>query len=529
MNSSSQTSTFSKIRSYIWPIHRWELKRFLPLLIIYSLICFNYSILRAAKDALVITAPSSGAEAIPFIKVWAILPMAILFTFLFTKFSNRFSIEKVFYVMIGIFLTFFFLFAFVLYPNQNILHPHNFADKMESILPIGFHGLVTIVRNWSFTLFYVMSELWGTMIMTVLFWGFANEITSIKDAKRFYAILGVGANVASIFSGQISIFLSTGALNFVFNTSIYEDTWGQCLKLIIGAVVIVGLVTVFLFRWYNQKILNNVFDKNYPDTKIAAKPKIKMSLRKNFAYLAKSKYLICIAIIVLTYNISMNMIEIVWKDQIKHLYPDPMRYNIYMGQILTWMGVISTFVALFIAGNIIRKCGWTFTALITPTTVLITGILFFSFILFKDSGLASLTMFMGTTPLFLSVLFGGLQNCLSRACKYTVFDMTKEMSFIPLSAECKLKGKAAIDGVGSRLGKSGGSVFHQFLLMTFGSVAASTPYIAALLLVVIFAWISATFSLGKRFQQASTEVLDENELQEQETALTNTKNHQVLS
>ena len=85
------------------------------------------------------------------------------------------------------------------------------------------------------------------------------------------------------------------------------------------------------------------------------------------------------------------------------------------------------------------------------------------------------------------------------------------MSFIPLSAECKLKGKAAIDGVGSRLGKSGGSVIHQFLLMIFGTVSASTPYVAGIMLIVIFAWISSTFSLGKQFnalsdQQASVDV-----------------------
>ncbi len=87
------------------------------------------------------------------------------------------------------------------------------------------------------------------------------------------------------------------------------------------------------------------------------------------------------------------------------------------------------------------------------------------------------------------------------------------MSFIPLSAECKLKGKAAIDGVGSRLGKSGGSVFHQFLLMIFGTVSASTPYVAALLLVVIFGWILATFSLGKQFNDLTVRQADQDQLQ----------------
>ena len=495
------TPTFSKWRTLIWPIGRRELKRFLPLLIMYSLICFNYSILRAAKDSLVITAPNSGAEALPFIKVWAILPMAIFITFIFTKLSNRFTIEKVFYIMMTIFLTFFFIFAFVLYPFQDVLHPHALADRLQASLPSGCKGLITIFRNWTFTLFYVMSELWGTMIMTVLFWGFLNEITSVKDAKRYYAILGVGANIATIFSGQISIMLSKGALSFMTASS--DDAWGGCLKLIIAAVVIVGILNVIIFRWYNKNVLNNLFSRSSSDSHQAKRPKIKMSIRENFSYLAKSKYLICIAAIVLAYNISMNMIEIVWKDQIKQLYPNPTDYNIYMGEIQTWMGVISTLVALFLCGNFIRKSGWTFTALITPVIVLITGSFFFSFTLFKDTGFASVAAIMTTAPLALSVFFGGAQNCISRACKYTVFDTTKEMSFIPLSAECKLKGKAAIDGVGSRLGKSGGSVIHQFLLMIFGTISASTPFVAGIMIFVIFGWISATFSLGKQFNALS--------------------------
>ena len=75
------------------------------------------------------------------------------------------------------------------------------------------------------------------------------------------------------------------------------------------------------------------------------------------------------------------------------------------------------------------------------------------------------------------------------------------MAFIPLSNECKLQGKAAIDGVGSRLGKSSGSLIYQFLLMIFGSVAVSSPYVGAFLLVTILIWILATQSLGIKFNE----------------------------
>jgi AAA family ATP:ADP antiporter len=169
-----------------------------------------------------------------------------------------------------------------------------------------------------------------------------------------------------------------------------------------------------------------------------------------------------------------------------------------MSQISIITGIIATITALFVSGNALRKCGWTFTAMIPPAILLVTSIGFFSFLLFKMQ-LNAFVALIGTTPLAIAVLFGSAQNCLSRASKYTLFDSTKEIAFIPLDRESKLKGKAAIDGVGSRLGKSGGSIFYQGLILMLGSLSATTPYVAGILFVIIFIWILAVKSLGRRF------------------------------
>lgn len=490
----SSTFKFGKIRSFLWPIHSSELKKFIPMILIFFLIAFNYNVLRAVKDTLVVTAPSSGAEAIPFIKVWAILPMALLLTYIFTKLSNKYSTEKVFYIMMGIFLGFFSLFTFILYPLRDIVHPHSFANQMQAILPQGFNGFIAMIRNWTLTAFYVMAELWGTAILTVSFWGFANEVTTVNEAKRFYSLFGVGANIAGILSGEVAIFFSSKSF---FSFIPYgKDAWEQSVLFMTLTVLATGFLIIGLFRYINKKAIN----LDEPTISQVKKPRAKISLKKSFSYLGKSKYLLLIALIVLSYNLTTHILEVVWKNQVKALSPDPQDFNAYMGQVMIYTGLIATPVALFLSGNFLRKFSWAFSALITPLVVLITGSFFFTFYLFRDTPSAlKLASFFGSTPLVLSVFFGTMQNTLSRASKYTLFDATKEIAFIPLDKDSRRKGKAAIDGVGSRFGKSSGSVLTQGFIIIFATLSASVPYIALLFLIILGVWLVSVVTLGNKF------------------------------
>jgi len=105
------------------------------MLIIYALIVFNYSILKTTKDTLVMTAKASGAGTIPFIKVWVLMPMTLFVTYFYTKIANKYRREQIFYIMMSLFVGFFALFAFVLYPFQNFIHPHQLADALQSYCP----------------------------------------------------------------------------------------------------------------------------------------------------------------------------------------------------------------------------------------------------------------------------------------------------------------------------------------------------------------------------------------------------------
>ncbi|MEL7432070.1 MAG: NTP/NDP exchange transporter [Chlamydiota bacterium] len=502
---SQTTSEFGKWRSRLWPVHNFELKKLLPMFFMFFLISFNYTILRDAKDAIIVTAKGSGAEAVPFLKLYGTLPCAILFFFIYSKLSNKLSKEGLFYAAIVPFIIFFGLFALVIYPNREFLHPHAFADTLQSTLPQGFMGLIALIRNWSFSLFYVMSELWGSVALSLLFWGFANDIMKVTEAKRFYSVLGLGANLALMVSGPLITYFSRVQSSLPPGV----DPWEYSLNWLMGLVVLSGLTVVGIYYWMGKNVLTDPRFYN-PSEVVKKKSKPKLSMKESFKYLFSSKYLACVAMLVIGYGISINIVEVTWKSQLKLQYPTPNEYAAFMGQFSYYTGFVTSLMMLFVGGNVVRMFGWGITAAVTPIVLLLTGSVFFSFVIFRD-GFTPFIASLGTSPLMLAVIIGMVQNIMSKSCKYSLFDPTKEMSYIPLDPEMKVKGKAAIDVVGARLGKSGGALLQQGLILTLGSIAAMTPYVAVILIAIISLWLMAVRSLNSQFLSLTKDKADSRE------------------
>lgn len=489
--------TFGRIRTIFWPIHSFELKIILPMFFILFFICVDYSILRNLKDSLIITAKSSGAEVIPFVKVWFMLPMAFIMTWIFTRLCQRYNREKVFYLMSSGFLFYYLFFAFVIYPFRDHLHPHLTCDWLELHLPKGFHGFIAMIRYWTYSSFYAMCDLWASAILSVLFWGFANEIIRLGQAKRFYGILNVASNLAAFVAGQIGIGFAQEQLNRYIPMG--TTPWEQTFYSLILLVSVAGIISILLFRYIHSKVLidKSLFPEGISEN-FSPKKKKQASLRKSFSYLANSKYLICLAVLIVGYNLCIHLSEVIWKAGVREIHPDPNTFNHYLNQMTSYMGLISTVTAIFIP-IIIHRIGWSFLALLTPIIMLTTSIGFFFFFFLGDWLSAFSVAVFNMTPLGVAVLFGSANNVLSKAAKYSFLDASKEFAFIPLNQEARLKGKAAIDGIGSRLGKSGGSIIYQVLLMSCGSLMAAAPWIAIILMSMIGFWIYASISLGKQF------------------------------
>lgn len=488
---------FSALRGIFWPVHSFELKKVIPLALMMFCVLFNYTILRDAKDALIVTAPGSGAEAISFIKVWGTLPFAIIMMSIYAALSSKVSKQALFYTSLSFFFVFFAIFGFVLFPFKHEIHMSlSTMEILKADYPL-LTWLIPLVGNWSYSLFYIFAELWGTVGISVLFWTFANDITRVSEAKRFYALFGLIGNVGLLFSGELLVRITESTRHL---TAV--ERWDVSMKWIMIALLVMIGVMMYLYHWMQKNVLT---DPRLYDPQAAAsskkKKKAKLSFAESIKVVFSSKYVGYIAILILGYGICINLIEVTWKSQLKLQYPDPADFIQFMGRFSQTTAVI-TIIMMVVGANVVRKFGWFTGAILTPLMLLVTGGMFFSFILFGDA-FSGILGAISMTPVMAAVLIGTLQNSLTKGTKYALFDPTKEMAYIPLEEDLKVKGKAAADGIGGRLGKSGGGIIQQVLLtfMVGSTQLMIAPYLAAILLVIVLAWMGAVVGLSKEFNK----------------------------
>ena len=499
-NVTDQSTSLSSLRMMIFPIFPKELPKFLPMAGLIFFTIFSFTMLRNMKDVLMLSAPGVKAASLPYIKFCIVFPTSIVFSLIYIKLKNYLEFEKAYYAIMGFFISFFIVFNYLLYPNAELIHPSaESIAALQNQIPV-LSNFVGLLGVWSFTMYYVISELWGTYSLSVLFWQFANDNVSTEESKRFYPLFILVGNIALLI------------LSFILDYISKNYTSSAAVDPVNNTVIFAGICMLVLFRYTNQYILS---DPQYqPTSKKVKKKKAKLSMYDSLVQLSQSRYVLYIAVLVLSYGIMINIFETVWKEQVRVFFTvdgvvDKSAMLGFMSKYTFYTGVF-TIVLNFLSKDTVRLFGWLAGAVFTP--IICTGASLIFLIYSINASIFQPSLAALGLGAWFAVYFGMGGVILTKSSKYAFFDPTKEMSFIPISSDLRTSGKAAVDGVGARLGKSGGGLIQiavgTIITMFTGSPVDAlqiAPYMLIVLAIMGFAWLTSAFNLNVLYQKAVAE------------------------
>lgn len=500
MNPKTTRSWSEHLRHLFWPVYgRHEHRLVIPLFLVSFLIGFVYNILRPIKTTLVVSV-LSDAKILPYLKLWAVLPGAFLSTYFYTKLADKYRRSVVFFATLGVFFVFFLAFLIFLYPHRETLVWHS-SRALEQFLPAGLEGAVGMFRYWHFSLFYTFSELWASVAFSLVFWGYVNEMVSMGEAKRFYGLFIFSGNISCIVAGFLGASLGRQdwRLPFLGARTEMERSVEGVLLLALAAIAVIWLLLRCTFDLNRQTAKApstgtsvSVEDGASVIRSSGKRKKENLSFRACWQEVKKSPYLMGIAGIMLSYNLMYNLSEVMWTEMSQLYYSNHLDdFRDYQSRMVLWTGVVSILFSFFLCGNLISKFGWLVAALVAPFIWLVFGGSFFTMILFL------------TADNVWVLIMGSLMMGLGRASKYTLFDETKEMAFVPLPVHSQRRGKAIVDGLGGWVGRAGGALIYQILLLFFVELSSMKGWILGCFFIIMAIWSWSVFRVEKGMQPFS--------------------------
>jgi ATP/ADP translocase len=206
----------------------------------------------------------------------------------------------------------------------------------------------------------------------------------------------------------------------------------------------------------------------------------------------------------MSYGIAVTLIEGPWKAKIVQLYPTTNEYLNFIGSFNIALGVFGVFGAIFVS-NLVRRASWRTAAVSVPLIIGVTGVILFIFIIVAD--IYDNKTIYGMSFLSLAIIIGSIQNILSKSTKYSLFDSTKELAYIPLSLELRTKGKAAADIIGAKFGKSLSAILQSvaFTLIPGSSFESFYISLGIIFVVVIIVWIYSVYKLSIEYKKITGE------------------------
>lgn len=463
-----------KVGWFFWPVEKGERNKTFLMLVVLFLVSFVYSILRTLKLTILLAEPDLPTEAVSYLKIFGIMPAALLFTWLATRMQTYTGQEKTF---LGMNLFFGVLFAFltlVVMPNK---------EFYRLGIPL-YNDVIILIDRWYISLYYVAAEMWSSIMLNMLCWGVIIEVTKLKESKRLYALFSLAGNTGTYAAGLWGSSTVKSQAQYFYGV---PPTWEQ------------SLVFQMIVLWAFQALIMLAFwaamRSQHQEQQQQLQKKVKVGFWEAIKIAWENPIVRNISIMMVCFNIVYHIIDVVHNDYVRTLFVGAAdSINSYLNLVSKYLGIFSIIFSWILSGSFVRVFG-------IPASLYFTPVLWFILSCLDIFGQTGVVPEMGfiwegmVVPLHILSL--SLILSVGRAAKFTIFDTAKEMSLLSLSVQEKRLGKASIDGITTRLGKSGGAWMVIVLTSVAGGVAGAIELLHGTIFISYALWFVSVYFLIK--------------------------------
>ncbi|HLQ66102.1 MAG TPA: Npt1/Npt2 family nucleotide transporter [Candidatus Limnocylindrales bacterium] len=331
------------------------------------------------------------------------------------------------------------------------------------------------------TAFFIWVGIFNMMVIAQL-WAFANDVYTVEQGKRLFAIVGFGA--------------SLGAIAGSFVTGHLVERFGP-YPFMLAAAGLLGLCMI-LTNIVNLRERKRARERPETPPEASQTPGARAAEAKapaassedkgikgksGFSLVLSNKYLLLIACLMVLANLVNTTGEYILSKTVvgamahgAAAVDEKKIIGAFYGNYFTIVNIVSALIQAFVVSRVIKWFGVRTALMVLPFVALV--------------GYASMA--------FVPVLaFIRTAKIAENSLDYSLQNTTRNALYLPTSREAKYKAKQANDTFFVRLGDvlSAGLVLAGTTWLAFGP-----RQFALVSLVLILVWLVIAFTLGKKFQ-----------------------------
>lgn len=316
--------------------------------------------------------------------------------------------------------------------------------------------------------FYIWVSVLGALI-TSQFWIFANAVFDASQAKRIFAILGIGG-IAGAFAGSQLTAILVSKSGFGFSS---ED-------LLYVASGFLALTVIFFRIVWNRKSR----DGTIPAAKTIRKNEQKESSLEILRSVKRSRYLILIIVIASMTVILSTFVDYQFKVISKQAYSNKEELAGFLAQINAWLSIGSLLLQGLLTNRFLKHFGVTGILMVLPVAQL------FSF--------AAMLIMPGMAA---GIMMRGAESSL----RYSMDKTGKELLFLPVPIDITRRMKTFLDVFVDRWARGlGGAILVLFTI----TLSLNVQYLSIVAIVLTLIWIGLTLPMRKEFVNAFRKAIE---------------------